>query len=102
MVPAPHRQQSQRIAARIAARLAAKLSAFGQGMQLPPRVRRELEREQYLSELLVTSLQLLVLLLFAVLYLETPRAFHPTRPYARYRSASRCSRCWRWSGSTLP
>ncbi|QUN26678.1 adenylate/guanylate cyclase domain-containing protein [Cupriavidus sp. KK10] len=80
MVPAPHRQQSQRIAARIAARLAAKLSAFGQGMQLPPRVRRELEREQYLSELLVTSLQLLVLLLFAVLYLETPPGFSPDAP----------------------
>jgi len=49
-------------------------------MQLPPRVRQELEREQYLSELLVTSLQLLVLSLFAVLYLVTPPGFTPDAP----------------------
>ncbi|MBF6988994.1 adenylate/guanylate cyclase domain-containing protein [Cupriavidus sp. IK-TO18] len=81
---APHRQKSERIAAsmarKIAAGLAAKLAALGQGMQLPPRVRRELEREQYLSELLVTSLQLLVLLLFAVLYLGTPPGISPDAP----------------------
>jgi len=49
-------------------------------MQLPPRVRQELEREQYLSELLVTSLQLLVLSLFALLYLATPPGFSPDAP----------------------
>lgn len=80
MSPAPHRRQSQRIAASMAAILAAKLSALGQGMQLPLRVRRELEREQYLSELLVTSLQLLVLFLFAILYLGTPPGFSPDAP----------------------
>ncbi|KJK22531.1 adenylate cyclase [Burkholderiaceae bacterium 16] len=49
-------------------------------MQFPPRVRLELEREQYHSELLVTSVQLLIAALLAFLYVGTPAGFSPDAP----------------------
>jgi adenylate cyclase len=47
---------------------------------LPLRVIRELEREQFRSELLVTSVQLVLVALLAVLYASTPEGFAPGAP----------------------
>jgi adenylate cyclase len=49
-------------------------------MQWPLRVQRELEREQYRSELLATAVQLLIAALLAVLYASTPPGFSPDAP----------------------
>lgn len=49
-------------------------------MQLPTRVWREFEREQYRSELLVTAVQLLIAALLAVLYASSPTGFSPDAP----------------------
>lgn len=49
-------------------------------MQLPQRVRREFEREQYRSELLVTGVQLVIAALLALLYAGTPPGFSPDAP----------------------
>ncbi|MHB9835552.1 hypothetical protein Q8F57_012005 [Paraburkholderia terrae] len=46
----------------------------------PARVQRELEREQYRSELLVTAVQLLIAAVLAVLYALTPPGFSPDAP----------------------
>ena len=46
----------------------------------PARVQRELEREQYRSELLVTAVQLLVVAVLAMLYALTPPGFSPDAP----------------------
>ncbi|MBP0590798.1 adenylate/guanylate cyclase domain-containing protein [Paraburkholderia sp. LEh10] len=46
----------------------------------PARVRRELEREQYHSELLVTMVQLLIAAILCVLYALTPPGFSPDAP----------------------
>jgi adenylate cyclase len=43
-------------------------------------VRREIEREQYRSELLVTAVQLAVAALLALLYASTPHGFAPDAP----------------------
>ena len=61
-------------------RMAAWLGTGRKGMQFPPRVRLELEREQYHSELLVTSVQLLIAALLAFLYVGTPAGFSPDAP----------------------
>jgi len=47
---------------------------------LPQRVQRELEREQFRAELLVTAVQLLLVALLAVLYASTPDGFAPGAP----------------------
>lgn len=47
---------------------------------LPQRVQRELEREQFRAELLVTAVQLLLVLLLAALYASTPDGFAPDAP----------------------
>ncbi len=49
-------------------------------MQVPMRVRREFEREQYRSELLVTTVQLAIAALLALLYASTPPGFSPDAP----------------------
>src|SRR5437899_6112785 len=49
-------------------------------IQFPTRVRREFEREQYRSELLVTAVQLVIAALLAVLYASTPPGFSPDAP----------------------
>jgi adenylate cyclase len=67
-------------ARKAASAIAAAMTAAGPGMQLPPRVRQALEHEQYLSELLVTALQLVVVALFTLLYLGTPPGFSPDAP----------------------
>ena len=48
--------------------------------KLPQRVRREFEREQYRSELLVTGVQLVLAALLAILYASTPPGFSPDAP----------------------
>lgn len=60
--------------------LLAPIFPAGGDEQLPMRVRRELEREQYHSELLVTVLQLLLVALLAGLYASTPPGFSPDAP----------------------
>jgi adenylate cyclase len=47
---------------------------------LPARVRREFERAQYRSELLVTAVQLAIAALLALLYAASPRGFAPDAP----------------------
>jgi adenylate cyclase len=47
---------------------------------LPARVRREFERAQYRSELLVTAVQLVIAALLALLYASAPRGFAPDAP----------------------
>lgn len=47
---------------------------------LPQRVQRELEHEQFRAELLVTSVQLLLVVLLATLYASTPAGFAPDAP----------------------
>jgi adenylate cyclase len=47
---------------------------------LPVRVQRELEREQFRAELLVTAVQLLLVLGLATLYAATPSDFSPDAP----------------------
>jgi adenylate cyclase len=49
-------------------------------MPVPMRVRREFEREQYRSELLVTTVQLAIAALLAILYAATPPGFAPDAP----------------------
>ncbi|AUT69136.1 MULTISPECIES: hypothetical protein [Paraburkholderia] len=49
-------------------------------MQLPTRVWREFEREQYCSELLVTAGQVLIAALLAVLYASSPPGLFPDAP----------------------
>ena len=49
-------------------------------MQLPTRVWRDFEREQYRSELLVTAVHLLIAALLAVLYASSPPGFSPDTP----------------------
>jgi adenylate cyclase len=49
-------------------------------MQLPTRVWRDFEREQYRSELLVTAVHLLIAALLAVLYASSPPGFSPDAP----------------------
>ena len=48
--------------------------------ELPARVRREFEREQYRSELLVTAVQLAIAALLALLYAGAPHGFAPDAP----------------------
>lgn len=48
--------------------------------KVPMRVRRELEQEQYRSELLVTVVQLTIAALIAALYAGTPPGFSPDAP----------------------
>lgn len=48
--------------------------------ELPARVRREFEREQYRSELLVTAVQLAIAALLALLYGATAHGFAPDAP----------------------
>ena len=50
------------------------------GSPLPLRVQRELEREQFRAELLVTAVQLLLVGLLAALYVSTPAGFSPDAP----------------------
>src|SRR5262245_49020368 len=47
---------------------------------LPIRVQRELEREQFRAELLVTVVQLLLVAVLATLYAATPEGFSPGAP----------------------
>lgn len=48
--------------------------------ELPARVKREVEREQYRGELLVTAVQLAIAALLAVLYAGAPHGFAPDAP----------------------
>jgi len=50
------------------------------GKQVPMRVQRDLEQEQYRSELLVTVVQLAIAALLAVLYASVPPGFSPDAP----------------------
>jgi adenylate cyclase len=50
------------------------------GAPLPLRVQRELEREQFRAEVLVTAVQLLLVVLLAGLYASTPAGFSPGAP----------------------
>ena len=59
--------------------LAAALPARSE-LALPLRVRREFERLQYRSEILVTSAQLAIAALLAILYASTPAGFAPDAP----------------------
>ena len=61
-------------------RALAALNGGGTTATWPPRVQRELEREQHRSELIVTAVQLLVTVLLAVLYAITPPGFSPDAP----------------------
>ena len=47
---------------------------------LPQRVQRELAREQFRGELLVTGVQVLLVVLLALLYAATPEGFAPDAP----------------------
>lgn len=55
-------------------------AAASAGPPLPLRVQRELEREQFRAELLVTAVQLLLVALLATLYASTPAGFSPDAP----------------------
>lgn len=70
--------------ASVSRRLLVRLGAIGLPARMrgeaPMRVRRELEREQYRSELLVTVVQLLIASVLAVLYASTPPGFSPDAP----------------------
>ena len=48
--------------------------------QIPQRVKRDLEQEQYRSELLVTSVQLVIIAVLAVLNASAPPTFSPDAP----------------------
>lgn len=50
------------------------------GGRLPLRVQRDLEREQFHSELLVTAVQLLLVAVLAALYASTPAGWAPGAP----------------------
>ena len=61
------------------------LNERGTTVNWPPRLQRELEREQHRSELIVTAVQLLVAALLAILYAITPPGFSPDAPTTRGR-----------------
>jgi adenylate cyclase len=54
--------------------------AASSGLPLPQRVQRELEREQFRAELLVTAVQLLIVVMLATLYHSVPAGFSPDAP----------------------
>jgi adenylate cyclase len=51
-----------------------------EGPALPARVQRELEREQFRAEVLVTAVQLVLVVLLAALYASTPAGYSPDAP----------------------
>ncbi|MGU7779185.1 adenylate/guanylate cyclase domain-containing protein [Burkholderia sp. PU8-34] len=60
--------------------LASMLNRQPRETDWPSRVQRELVREQYRSELLVTAVQLLIAVVLAALYAITPPGFAPDAP----------------------
>jgi adenylate cyclase len=52
----------------------------GVDVRLPVRVQKELEREQFRAELLVTGVQLFLVALLAALYASTPAGYSPDAP----------------------
>lgn len=68
--------------ARLAATLTKGLAAVRRAppAPLPERIRREFERAQFRSELLVTAVQLAIAAVLALLYAATPRGFAPDAP----------------------
>jgi len=55
-------------------------ASAARGSPLPQRVQRELEHEQFRAELLVASVQLVLVVLLAVLYESAPAGFAPDAP----------------------
>ncbi|MBL8473107.1 MAG: adenylate/guanylate cyclase domain-containing protein [Rhodocyclaceae bacterium] len=70
----------QTFAQRIKPAFAALMGGGRRDMQLPARVRREFEQEQYRSEILVTCVQLAIAALLAQLYASAPAGFSPDAP----------------------
>jgi adenylate cyclase len=62
------------------ASLLRRVPRSGGRVELPARVRRELQHEQFHSELLVSGVQLLLAALLAALYAATPEGFAPGAP----------------------